>query len=290
MKKQRTAIPKPVRRLVLIESGHKCAILRCAIDAPNLELHHIDGIPSNHDPDNLIPLCPNHHSMAERGHIDRLAINMYKSALRGSLNVALDQMAKTVDKNGFHSESGEYLAGRITPYFTTFVGPMFAHPDWCFDLTKKKLGGTGYDRALFDFLLNVPDAKASDVKIICRNSERYLEIIKGVIAPELLQDFKDQTLQRIDEIWSDDRDGWPLICCVDTGFYQLPTIHRNVAFVTHRRGRQSPIGDTIRSAEKSFLEDQKRIFQYIFEDNFRGIDVELSEMRKFITNIEFEDA
>jgi hypothetical protein len=54
---QRRPIPKAVREQVLKEYKHHCAI--CRQDHP--QLHHIDENPSNNDPLNLIPLCPNCH-------------------------------------------------------------------------------------------------------------------------------------------------------------------------------------------------------------------------------------
>ncbi len=57
MAKTRTAIPKPVQEQVLNEYNHLCAV--CGKERP--QLHHIDEDPSNHDPMNLIPLCPNNH-------------------------------------------------------------------------------------------------------------------------------------------------------------------------------------------------------------------------------------
>jgi hypothetical protein len=57
MAKNRTVIPNNVRDRVLDEYNHRCAV--CGADRP--QLHHIDEDPSNHDPLNLIPLCPNCH-------------------------------------------------------------------------------------------------------------------------------------------------------------------------------------------------------------------------------------
>ena len=51
------AVPKAVQDAVKKEYSHLCAI--CG--APNPQLHHIDEDRSNHDPENLIPLCPNDH-------------------------------------------------------------------------------------------------------------------------------------------------------------------------------------------------------------------------------------
>lgn len=55
--KLRTSIPRSTRDAVLKEFRHRCAV--CGTHEP--QCHHIDEDPSNHDPTNLIPLCPNCH-------------------------------------------------------------------------------------------------------------------------------------------------------------------------------------------------------------------------------------
>jgi len=57
MAKTRILIPQKVAGKVLKEFNHRCA--KCGADNPHL--HHIDENPSNNDPLNLIPLCPNCH-------------------------------------------------------------------------------------------------------------------------------------------------------------------------------------------------------------------------------------
>jgi hypothetical protein len=56
-KKKRIRVPNAVADQVLKEFRHRCAICGEAYH----QLHHIDDDPSNNDPSNLIPLCPNHH-------------------------------------------------------------------------------------------------------------------------------------------------------------------------------------------------------------------------------------
>jgi ubiquitin len=58
---ERRPIPKAVREQVMKEYKHHCAI--CGRDHP--QLHHIDEDPSNNNPLNLIPLCPNCHMNGE---------------------------------------------------------------------------------------------------------------------------------------------------------------------------------------------------------------------------------
>jgi hypothetical protein len=57
MRKPRPSIPRAIKDSVLREFNHRCAI--CGKERP--QVHHIDENPSNNDPMNLIPLCPNCH-------------------------------------------------------------------------------------------------------------------------------------------------------------------------------------------------------------------------------------
>lgn len=78
-KGSRPKIPESIRRQVLVEAGHACAIWRCAVTS-GVEVHHI--IPwresKEHNALDLIALCPNHHRMADAGEIDRQALRQYK--------------------------------------------------------------------------------------------------------------------------------------------------------------------------------------------------------------------
>lgn len=82
----RDTIPAEVKRAVLVEAGHRCAIPTCR--ATTTEIAHI--VPwaetQNNSFENLIALCPNCHTrFDQKKEIDRLAVKMYKSNL-GILN------------------------------------------------------------------------------------------------------------------------------------------------------------------------------------------------------------
>jgi hypothetical protein len=68
MAKERVVIPPKIRDAVLSEFNHRCAI--CGTDKPHL--HHIDEDPSNNDPMNLLPLCPNCHLIDQHNPTARL--------------------------------------------------------------------------------------------------------------------------------------------------------------------------------------------------------------------------
>jgi HNH endonuclease len=78
----RPSIPAEIKRRVLVEAGHRCAIPTCRYI--NVEIHHIVPWEScqSHDYQNLIALCPNCHLRADRGNIDRKSLRIYKASLR----------------------------------------------------------------------------------------------------------------------------------------------------------------------------------------------------------------
>ncbi|MFA0718303.1 HNH endonuclease [Vibrio splendidus] len=83
----RPKIPAEIRREVLVEAGHRCAIQHCR-NTSNLDLHHI--VPwaecQEHKVDNLIALCPNCHRLAHDNSIDRKSLLKYKEVCIG-LNI-----------------------------------------------------------------------------------------------------------------------------------------------------------------------------------------------------------
>lgn len=81
MAEERPAIPRALKRDVLIESGYRCAIPHCR--ETTLEIHHIVDWAEvrKHTFDNLIALCANCHARVTRKEIDPKAIRQIKGNL-----------------------------------------------------------------------------------------------------------------------------------------------------------------------------------------------------------------
>lgn len=60
-KKKRVKIPYKDSDELLVLCKHLC----CICEKPLVQIHHIDGNPSNNDPNNLIPLCGTCHNLVE---------------------------------------------------------------------------------------------------------------------------------------------------------------------------------------------------------------------------------
>jgi len=81
MAEDRPGIPAELKRAVLLEAGHRCAIPPCR--HPTTELAHIEPWEKvkEHKFENLIALCPNCHTRFDRGEIDRKSMLAYKRNL-----------------------------------------------------------------------------------------------------------------------------------------------------------------------------------------------------------------
>ncbi|MFJ3793920.1 HNH endonuclease [Kitasatospora sp. NPDC090091] len=83
MPEGRPAIPAELRRRVLVEAGHRCAIPTCRQHPVDIE--HIEDWAKvqKHEFENLIALCPTCHRRKGNGpdQIDRKALRQYKANL-----------------------------------------------------------------------------------------------------------------------------------------------------------------------------------------------------------------
>jgi len=80
----RPPVPAAMKRRVLIEAGHRCAIPTCR--HIEVDIHHITpwATVRAHTEDNLIALCPNCHRRADREEIDKKSLRIYKFNLQSA--------------------------------------------------------------------------------------------------------------------------------------------------------------------------------------------------------------
>jgi 5-methylcytosine-specific restriction endonuclease McrA len=91
----RRTISNQLKRDVLVEAGHRCAIHTCR--HPTTEIAHI--VPysdvSEHTFDNLIALCPTCHTRYDKGEIDRKSMLQYKVNL-STINYGYGDLEKRI--------------------------------------------------------------------------------------------------------------------------------------------------------------------------------------------------
>ncbi|MFF0556505.1 HNH endonuclease [Streptomyces sp. NPDC004266] len=119
MATSRPKIPSELRRRVLIEAGHRCAIPTCK--STPVEIAHI--IPwakvQKHEFKNLIALCPTCHTRFDDPHspIDRKAMRQYKADLNPLLAISLASRGGQADMLAAYQE----LRGRFAEWIPAEV-------------------------------------------------------------------------------------------------------------------------------------------------------------------------
>lgn len=113
----RPAIPAEIRRKVLVEAGHRCAIPTCRYI--EVDIHHI--IPwakcLKHEYKNLIALCPNCHRRADRDEIDRKSLRLYKNNIR----FAHDKFSNLEMDVLYEAKSAPFGKGLLWPVFNILI-------------------------------------------------------------------------------------------------------------------------------------------------------------------------
>ncbi|MEU3917116.1 HNH endonuclease signature motif containing protein [Streptomyces sp. NPDC029004] len=106
MAQDRPKIPTPLRRKILQEAGHRCAIPACK-QSP-VEIAHIVPRRTVQEDvfENLIALCPTCHTRFDRGDIDTPSMREYKTNLE-TLNSRYTDIERQLLKS-FRREWGEF--------------------------------------------------------------------------------------------------------------------------------------------------------------------------------------
>lgn len=152
----RPPIPTELKRRILVEAGHRCAIPTCR--AFTVEIAHITPWAQKqaHEYENLIALCPNCHTRFDRGEIDKKSMYMYKDNLRYFIEkyskFELDimfELARLPEGQGLYFLSIYYLMIKsileegfvqILPISdnVAYLGGVKMSPDWLVITTKGK--------------------------------------------------------------------------------------------------------------------------------------------------------
>lgn len=130
MDNERKPIPAALRRKVFVKSGHQCSIPFCG-EKSDLEVHHINGNPSDNRESNLIVLCPNHHAMADRGRIDRKSCKAYNDRLEELeyLRKSDNSLNNNKEINGLDVEPDPLLVKAILALGRRYMIWKYGKPD-----------------------------------------------------------------------------------------------------------------------------------------------------------------
>lgn len=141
MNEKRSAIPAEIRREVLIEAGHRCAIHTCS-NTSNIDLHHIKPWSQckEHKADNLIVLCPNCHRLSHDGTIDKKSLLEYKKLCQDLISHKNNNSSKQETKESKTFNIDEFNFMSVSFEITgTIEDSHRIHRIWNDELTLEKI-------------------------------------------------------------------------------------------------------------------------------------------------------
>ena len=174
----RPRLPAALKRAVLVEAGHRCAIPTCR-QHPT-QIHHIEGFARTreHRFVDLIALCATCHDRVTRGQIDQRSVRQYKANL-AVLNSRYEPFERRIlldlANQGREGDPGAIVtAGGLTVLFGNLLSDGFVE-EWD-QYTNEKLG---YYRVGFP--------KASRWKLT-ESGRRFAERVLGADPLELMDE------------------------------------------------------------------------------------------------------
>lgn len=202
---------------------------------------------------------------------------------------ARDAGAVTIlpDRAAFADFAIRQLAGGETRSLRmTLTGPWLLHTDTHYERMESDRPGRHMERALRDFVRRIGDRRASDVRLILRNSPRYALSAKRYVAASEWDAFVDHVQQGIDEVWGANGGRGPDICCYNTGIASHFAVFDEHALVAYRTR------EDVRMTYPQLLEHGPAIvamrreqFDGMFDDNSEGQIRELEKLRDFVDSL-----
>lgn len=169
----------------------------------------------------------------------------------------------------------------------TLVGPLLVHPKWYSDRRQPHRLYPNFDLALREKIMELRQNATllDDVRLIFRNSKRYTDKIDSVVFESEREKFKQDVLSGIDEIWGEDGQRGPRICCVDTGNLRVEVIYDDCILSSVRPRSGDPIegGNLVRS--RSSAKNERSTFDQLFEANYSGQHHEVMRLKNFISSL-----
>lgn len=276
------SIPQNVRDQLMLEVGGICPMPRCG--EAIWDFYPINGDDRSAEINNLLALCQKHYHLAKTKAISQQLLQTIRQLLGGGRRK--DPAVKTLDSRS------DYLREIATQLFNTgdhlcltYVGPLCLHPDWYFERRDRIVELPNMDRPMREYLRQHSHFRKTTIRIIFRNSSRYFQKVNEIVQSNERMRFIEDVLQEIDNIWGSDGQRGPDVCCLDTGFFHIPVLFKDVAISASRSAPNMPIQKGVLYSDPQYVLWEKQSFNDIFDMSHRGQQTELDMLKSFISSL-----
>lgn len=166
------------------------------------------------------------------------------------------------------------------------VGPHFLHPDWIMQRRLERESRESSSLSLRVYLEESIHHCNRDVRLIIRNSPRYLKILKDLVRPDEVHDLVHDMTLALHNMLSLRSPLCVTFCHTKTGYYHQMVATDKSCFIGTRKGEYSPIEYGYELKDKKAIEMELMRFDGIFDEHFRGNHAELKFLERYITSLE----
>lgn len=272
-------VPLPVSDAVVAEAGAACIIPRCDRAPAKLVALQPTAPPSV---DNLVPVCSN-HSKVNQGVVTMGMLRHLKALTSRITRIATGEVLRT--RRDYLQAVVDTLRTQPKRVLLTYVGPLCLHPDWYFDRRSAAHGLPDMDREVRTLLRSYALGEGRDVRVIFRNSPRYIDKVNEIVKPDDRQRLIDDVLREIDTIWGRDGRQGPAICCLNAGHFHIPLIFDSSVIVASRASSGAPITDGFLRTDSETVKWEEEKFSALFKASSRGQAEEVLELRMFVASL-----
>lgn len=201
----------------------------------------------------------------------------YRGVIYGKLNIT-----NRKDLISAYIQSLDHTEG----FRNMVMGPYFLSPKWYRERANANCNHEDFDSLCYKFVKDRSGKEINrNIKFIFTNTHRYEIKVKDILTPSEYKRFFNDVSENIKEIWGENAEKGPLLCCVDPGYMHIITSSDRCAIITQRAGIMEPTHQGYITTDKEEIEKINQNFDDIFNYNYTSQKMELQKLIEFIREV-----
>lgn len=166
------------------------------------------------------------------------------------------------------------------------VGPTFLSPYWFRERVMANKNYKDFDSLFLKFAQeNSSDSVNDNIKLIFRNTQRYVEKVCEYLSVDEYNRFFEEVLKNTHNLWGDSGEKGPKLCCVDPGYMHIITVSDVAGVITQRLGTLDPTRQGYFTSDTEEISGMKANFDEMFDYHYSSQYGEINKLRNFIKTI-----
>lgn len=194
-----------------------------------------------------------------------------------------EQEKEFLTKSEYNKEVIRELESHPKMLRAIVMGPYFLHPIWLINRRLELEDRESFSLALSNYLEDSSRQSGRKIRLIIRNSPRYMEYLNQLINPEEIKDLFREMFESLDNLIKDESISF---CCMEVGFYENVIITEKSCFIYGRTSQDTSIDNFRQSKDENKIKKESSHFDKVFDKNYKGRNTEITSLKQFLLLIE----